>query len=106
MPSIAQRLANLAEGLTTDGVISQAKGGTGTTTGTAGGYVSLSMPGAITPPFTGTARFYPPANITITKVLANLGTAPASGSFSFVINKNVTSIGTTCRLSSALITPV
>ena len=106
MSSIAFRLANLAEGLSTDGVISAAKGGTGTTSGTAGGYVSLSMPGTITPPFTGTARFYPPANMTITKVLANLGTAPASGSLSFVIKKNGTSIGTTFSLSSALMTPV
>jgi hypothetical protein len=106
MSSIAVRLANLAEGLTPEGVISAAKGGTGTTSGSAGGYISLSMAGAITPPFTGTARFYPPASITITKVLANLGAAPASGSLSFIIKKNGTSIGTTFTLSSVLMTPV
>lgn len=102
----ARYLSKLASALSPEGVIPATKGGTGTTTGSSGGYINLSMPGTITPPFTGVSRFYPPKNITIIKVLANLGTAPASGSLSFIIKKNGTSIGTTFTLSSILMTPV
>lgn len=78
-------------------------------TGSAGagvGYVNLVMAGAITTPFTGVSRFYPPANITISTVYANLSSNPTSGNLNFVIKKNGTSIGTTFALSSALMTPV
>jgi hypothetical protein len=104
--SIATNLAKLGLGVSNTGVIAAEKGGTGTTTGSIGGYVNLSMAGVITPPFTGTARFYSPSNITITKVLANLGAVPTNGALNFIIKKNGTSIGTTFTLSSALMTPV
>jgi hypothetical protein len=102
----ARNLSKLSSVLTTDGSVPAAKGGTGTTTGGTVGYINLSMAGVITPPFTGTARFYPPKNITITKVLANLGAVPVNGDLNFIIKKNGTSIGTTFTLSSALMTPV
>ena len=70
-----------------------------------GGYINLTMPGTITPPFTGVARFYPPMAMTINTVYANLGATP-SGSLNILIKKNGTFIGTTCTLSSALMTPV
>lgn len=107
MSSIAFRLANLAEGLTPEGVISAAKGGTGTTTGTAGGYINLSMPGAITPPFTGVARFYPTTALSLTTVYANIS-GSANGNLNFIIKKNGTSIGTTFTISSgtSVMTPV
>ena len=104
--AISQYLSKFALGVNAQGILSAEKGGTGTTSGSAGGYINLSMSGVITPPFTGVARFYPPKNITIIKVLANLGTAPTSGGLSFIIKKNGTSIGTTFTLTSILMTPV
>lgn len=74
--------------------------------GGGGGYVTLTMPGTITPPFSGTARFYPPAAISISMVYANLGSNPSSGNLNFVIKKNGVSIGATCTLATALMTPV
>ena len=71
-----------------------------------GGYLNLLMPGALTAPITGTARFYPPANLTINTVYANLSANPTNGSLTFVIKKNGTSTGTTFTLSSALMDAV
>jgi hypothetical protein len=71
-----------------------------------GGYLNLLMPGAITAPVTGTARFYPPANLTVNTVYANLSANPTNGSLTFVIKKNGTSTGTTFTLSSALMDAV
>ena len=68
-------------------------------------YVNLNMPGSITAPFTGVARYYPINTILITTVYANLGTAP-SGNFTFLIKKNGVSIGTTFTMSSVVMTPV
>ena len=88
-------------------------GATGATgvgyTGSAGagstiGYITLSMPGAITSPVTGTARYYPTETINITTVYANLGTAP-SGNFTFIVKKNGTSIGTVFTMSGYVMTP-
>lgn len=77
------------------------------TDGTAGGgYLNLLMPGAITAPLTGTARFYPPASMTVNTVYANLSANPTNGNLTFVIKKNGTSIGTTFTLSSALMNAV
>ena len=70
------------------------------------GYINLSMVGAISPPFTGTARFYPPSAVTVNTVYANLSDAPTGGNLNFVIKKNGTSIGNTFVLSTALMTPV
>lgn len=87
-------------------------GATGTNgyTGSAGvagsGYINLFMIGPVSPPFTGTARFYPPNNVTVNTVYANLSSAPTSGNLNFVIKKNGVSVGTTFVLSSALMTPV
>ena len=105
--SIAVRLANLAEGLSSEGVIPAAKGGTGTTSGSTGGYINLSMLGTIVLPFTGESRFYPPAAVTMTTVYANIS-AIANGSLVFTIKKNGTSIGTTCTIPTGTIimTPV
>jgi hypothetical protein len=68
-------------------------------------YVNLNMPGSITAPFTGTARYYPGSTIVITTVYANLGAIP-SGNFTFVIKKNGVSIGTTFTMSGVVMTPV
>lgn len=54
--------------------------------------INMSMPGSITAPVTGSARFYPSRAITLTAVNANLGVAPG-GNFIFQILKNGTSIG-------------
>lgn len=76
------------------------------TDGTAGGgYLNLLMPGAITAPVTGTARFYPPTSMTINTVYANLSANP-TGNLTFVIKKNDVSVGTTFWLTTALMTPV
>lgn len=75
--------------------------------GTAGGgYLNLLMPGALTAPITGTARFYPPANLTVNTVYANLSANPTNGNLTFVIKKNGTSTGTTFSLSTALMNAV
>jgi len=107
MSSIAVRLANLAEGLSPEGVIPAAKGGTGTTSGGGGGYINLSMLGTIVLPFTGVPRFYSPAAVTITTVYANISGA-ANGSLTFTIKKNGTSIGTTFTIptGTVIMTPV
>jgi len=107
MSSIAVRLANLAEGLSPEGVIPAAKGGTGTTSGGGGGYINLSMLGALVLPFTGTSRFYPPAAVSITTVYANIS-GTADGSLTFIIKKNGTSIGTTFTVptGTVIMTPV
>ena len=82
-------------------VISTGGGG-----GTAGGYLNMVMTGAVIPPVVGVARLYPPVDMTITTVYANLSSAPSNGNMTFVIKKNGTSIGTTFTLSTALMTPV
>lgn len=81
-------------------------GYTGSTGAAGAGYINLSMVGSVTPPFTGTARFYPPSNLTVNTVYANLSSAPTSGNLNFVLKKNGVSIGTTFVLSTALMTPV
>jgi hypothetical protein len=81
-------------------------GSRGTDGAAGGGYLNLLMPGALTAPITGTARFYPPANLTINTVYANLSANPTNGSLTFVIKKNGTSTGTTFTLSSALMDAV
>ena len=100
-------LAKLAGSLNTEGVIPAEKGGTGTTTGGAGGYINLSMLGTIVLPFTGVSRFYPPAAVSISTVYANISGA-ANGSLILTIKKNGTSIGTTCTIATGTIimTPV
>ena len=72
---------------------------------TAPVYVNLSMPGSITSPVTGAARYYPVSTILITNIYANLGAIPA-GNFTFVIKKNGVSIGSTFSMSGVVMTPV
>jgi len=71
-----------------------------------GGYLNLIMAGALTAPIAGTARFYPPTNLTVNTVYANLSANPTNGNLTFIIKKNGTSIGTTFSLSTALMTAV
>jgi len=71
-----------------------------------GGYLNLIMTGALTAPIAGTARFYPPTNLTVNTVYANLSANPTNGNLTFIIKKNGTSIGTTFSLSTALMTAV
>ena len=54
--------------------------------------INLSMPGTVTAPVTGSARYYPTRIVTLTTVNANLGSAPG-GNFTFQILKNGYSIG-------------
>ena len=70
------------------------------------GFINLSMVGTVAPPFNGSARFYPPNDVNINTVYANLSSTPTGGNLNFVIKKNGNSIGTTFTLSSALMTPV
>jgi hypothetical protein len=58
-------------------------------------YISLTMTGAITVPYTGTSRFYPPRAMTLSTVYANLSTAASGANFTYIIKKNGTSIGNT-----------
>jgi hypothetical protein len=69
------------------------------------GFINLSMTGTVAPPFTGTARFYPPGNVTVNTVYANVSSTPTGGNLNFVIKKNGASVGTTFSMSSALMTP-
>jgi hypothetical protein len=62
-------------------------------------YINFSLTDAITPPITGTARFYPPKNVTISKVYAHLSTATTSGALTFILKKNGVSIGTTFTIA-------
>jgi len=62
-------------------------------------YISLTMTGAITSPYTGTSRFYPPRAMSLTTVYANLSTAATSGNFTYIIKKNGTSIGNTFTIT-------
>ena len=54
--------------------------------------INLSIPGAVSGPLVGSARFYPSRAVTLTAINANLGVAP-SGNFIFQILKNGFSIG-------------
>ena len=85
---------------------SGAQGPAGVNGTAGGGYLNLLMPGAITAPVTGTARFYPPTNLTVNTVYANLSANPTNGNLTFVIKKNGTSTGTTFSLSTALMSSV
>ncbi len=56
--------------------------------GSAGAYEkTLSMPGEVIT-LVGTARWYPPANITVTSIGASIGTAPTGSSMNIDVNKN------------------
>lgn len=74
--------------------------------GDSGGYLNMVMAGAVLPPISGTARMYPPVDLTITKVMANLSAPPSNGNLTFVIKKNGSSLGATYILSTALMDPV
>ena len=49
--------------------------------------INMNIAGTVTPPITGSARYYPTRTINLTAVNANLGVAP-SGDFKFIIKKN------------------
>lgn len=49
--------------------------------------INMTMAGTVTPPVTGSARYYPTRTISLTAVNANLGVAP-SGDFKFIVKKN------------------
>jgi hypothetical protein len=85
---------------------SGAQGPAGVNGTAGGGYLNLLMPGAITAPVTGTARFYPPTNLSVNTVYANLSANPTNGNLTFVIKKNGASTGTTFSLSTALMNAV
>ena len=62
-------------------------------------YVSMGMSGLITTPFVGTSKFYPPKNINMYAVYANVSVAATSGPFTFIVKKNGVSIGTTFTIA-------
>jgi len=62
-------------------------------------YISLTMTGVITVPYTGTSRFYPPRAMTLSTVYANLSTAATGANFTYIIKKNGTSIGNTFTIT-------
>ena len=105
MPEIEKSLQQLL--VTNFGLSPSGYTGSVGSQGPAGcGYINLTMIGTVAPPFTGTARFYPPNNVTINTVYANISGTPTGGNLDFVIKKNGVSIGTTFTMSSALMTPV
>jgi len=55
-------------------------------------YISMVKTGNITTPDTGTSRYYPPKDVTISNVLASLSTASTSN-LQFTINKNGSNTG-------------
>lgn len=55
-------------------------------------YITMNQPGSITPPLTGTARYYPKSNITVSNVYAYLGTS-SSTNFTFNLYKNGSNAG-------------
>jgi hypothetical protein len=65
------------------------------------------MTGVITSPFVGTSRFYPPKNVSLYTVYANLTQAATAGAFTFIIKKNGVSIGTnfTIATNQTIMTP-
>ena len=81
-------------------------GSTGAQGPAGSGFINLSMMGTVAPPFTGTAKFYPPGDVTINTVYANIGATPTGGNLSFVIKKNGVSTGTTFTMSTGLMAPV
>lgn len=71
-------------------------------------YISVAVNGSISPPLVGSSRFYPPNNININTVYANLSTPSTAGNFTFIIKKNGTSIGQTFTINQNqyVMTPV
>jgi hypothetical protein len=55
-------------------------------------YITMVKTGNITAPDTGTSRYYPPKDVTISNVLASLSTASTSN-LQFTINKNGSNTG-------------
>jgi len=62
-------------------------------------YISVAINGSISPPLIGSSRFYPPNNININTVYANVSTSATAGDFTFIIKKNGTTIGQTFTIS-------
>jgi hypothetical protein len=81
-------------------------GSTGAQGPAGSGFINLDMVGTVEPPFTGVARFYPPGNVAINTVYANLSSVPTGGNLNFVIKKNGNTVGNTFTMSSTLMTPV
>lgn len=71
-------------------------------------YINLNMPGIINPPVTGIARYYPPTNISITKVYASVSQIVYGSNFNFVLKKNGsnTNLGLFITPGSAIMTPI
>jgi hypothetical protein len=100
--SKARNLVKLVQSISTQGVLNPTA-----VEGSSSGYINLSMNGVLLPPSTGVSRFYPPTNITITNVYANLANS-ADGTVIFTLKKNGVSTGTTFTIPSGTIvmTPV
>jgi hypothetical protein len=62
-------------------------------------YINLGMTGQITTPFEGNSKFYPPKNVSMLAVYANLSLAATSAAFTFIIKKNGVDIGTTFTIA-------
>lgn len=68
--------------------------------GTSGSlYINLAMTGQLTSPYVGSSKFYPPKNVNLYTVYANLTSAATAGAFTFILKKNGTSIGTTFTIA-------
>lgn len=100
--SKAINLVRLVQNISSSGILSPTA-----VQGGGEGYVNLSMPGTIIPPFIGISRFYPPFNVTIKTVFANLGNA-ANDDVIITLRKNNTIVGTVFTIPSGTIimTPV
>jgi hypothetical protein len=59
-----------------------------------GRFVNLILPGEISPPRVGVARFYPPLAMEVTEVYASMSISPTGNNFTFILRKNGFTAGT------------
>jgi hypothetical protein len=72
----------------------------------SGRFINLTLGGEIASPKVGTARFYPPQDLQITEVFANISISPTGSNFSFILRKNGISQGSfSIPIGSFLMTP-
>jgi hypothetical protein len=71
-------------------------------------YISMGMTGQLVTPYVGASKFYPPKNISMYAVYANVSSAATAGAFTFILKKNGTSIGNTFTIAQnqTVMTPV
>jgi len=67
-------------------------------------FINLTITGDITPPRTGTFRFYPPQSVLITKIYASISAQAQGGAFTFQLNKNGVDTGAVLSIPEGFFT--